>query len=155
MARLWDVMPQVLVSTSVRKRHEGLAGHLMMRLLGESIARLILGAALGSLAVMGWVRIDGTVSPGDRRIFASLLVAHGVLAVAGLCVALLEAFGRWLWGILAVSTGLGVALALGHWMDRLTPGARIAGGALAALVVAIGPLLALLQEPDRNLAAAL
>ena len=155
MARLWDVMPQVLVTTTVRKRHEGTAGRLMMRLLVESIARLLLGAGLISLCVMAWVWFDGAVTGPDRRIFISLLVAHGVLAVAGLCVALLEAFGRWAWAIVSVAAGVLVALSLGRWAYELTPGVRITWGAIAALAMALGPLLALLREPDRNLAAGL
>ena len=142
----------MLVNTSVRRRGDGRIGRLTSRLLVESMLRLLLGAAIASLAVMAWVVADGQ----PREITRSLLIAHGVLAVAGLCVALLEAFGRWGYALLATGFGCGVALGLhgvvGH---AITPGARILWGAIACTVASTPPLVALLREPDRNIAAAL
>jgi O-antigen ligase len=86
----------------------------------------------------------------------ALLIAHGVLALAALSIALLEAFGRWGWALLATVLGCVVAFGVDRVIDRsFTPGARILVGALVALAAAAGPLVALLREPDRNLAAAL
>ena len=152
MTRLWEVMPHVLANTSVRRRGEGRIGRLTSRLLLESMLRLVLGATVVSAAVMLWVVADGQ----PREITRSLLVAHGVLAVAGLCVALLEAFGRWGYALAATVFGCAVATGLhtvvGH---DITPGVRILWGAVACTVASTPPLVALLREPDRNIAAAL
>lgn len=152
MTRLWEVMPHVLANTSVRRRGEGRIGRLTSRLLLESMLRLVLGATVVSAAVMLWVVADGQ----PREITRSLLVAHGVLAVAGLCVALLEAFGRWGYALAATVFGCAVATGLhtvvGH---DITPGVRILWGAIACTVASTPPLVALLREPDRNIAAAL
>ena len=152
MTRLWEVMPQVLVNTSVRRRSDGRIGRLTSRLLAESMLRLLLGAAIASSAVMAWVVADGQ----PREITRSLLIAHGVLAVAGLCVALLEAFGRWGYALLATAFGCAVATGLhGVLGHDITPGVRILWGAIACTVASTPPLVALLREPDRNIAAAL
>ena len=152
MTRLWEVMPHVLANTSVRRRGEGRIGRLTSRLLLESMLRLVLGATVVSAAVMLWVVADGQ----PREITRSLLVAHGVLAVAGLCVALLEAFGRWGYALAATVFGCAIATGLhtvvGH---DITPGVRILWGAVACTVASTPPLVALLREPDRNIAAAL
>ena len=152
MTRLWEVMPQVLANTSVRRRGEGRIGRLTSRLLAESMVRLIVGAALVSAAVMAWVVADSQ----PRAITRSLLIAHGVLAVAGLCVALLEAFGRWGYALLATAFGCVVATGLhGILGHEITPGVRILWGAIACTVASGPPLVAMLREPDRNIAAAL
>ena len=152
MTRLWEVMPHVLANTSVRRRGEGRIGRLTSRLLLESMLRLVLGATVVSAAVMLWVIADGQ----PREITRSLLVAHGMLAIAGLCVALLEAFGRWGYALAAAAFGCAVATGLhtvvGH---DITPGVRILWGAIACTLASTPPLVALLREPDRNIAAAL
>jgi hypothetical protein len=140
----------------VRRRGEGAIGRLTSRLLAESIVRLVVGAGVTSLAVVAWVYITEDRADTPRDVLISLLIAHGALAVAGLFVGLLEAFGRWGWALLATAVGVAVTVGMDLFIDRdLTPGLRILAGALVCAVVSIVPLLLLLREPDRNLAVAL
>jgi len=89
-------------------------------------------------------------------LFLALLVAHAALALAALAIALIEAFDRWGWALVATALGCIVAFGADRVIDRsFAPGARIFLGAVIALAAAVAPLLALLREPDRNLAAAL
>lgn len=156
MTRLWEVMPQMMLSTSVRRRGEGAIGRLTSRLLGESIVRLVLGAGLASLAVVAYVLVTEERTDTPRDVVVSLLVAHGALAVAGLFVGLLEAFGRWGWALLATVVGVGVTVGMDIFITSdLTPGLRILCGAVVCSIVSLIPLLLLLREPDRNLAVAL
>ena len=152
MTRLWEVMPRVLATTSVRRRSEGKVGRLTSRLLAESLLRLVVGTVAASAAVMLWVTIDGREVAITRR----LLLAHGVLAVAGLAVALLEAFGRWGNALAATLLGVVVALLLHTFVHgTFAPGTRILWGASVCTLAATVPLVRLLREPDRNIAAAL
>ena len=153
---LWrshDLLAIGYMGNLVRERHHGRIGRLASRLLAESLLRLVLGVALASGAVAMWAI---ATDRGPRDIMRNLLFAHGALAVAGLCVALLEAFGRWGWALLATLLGAITAIWLDTVLDRdMQPGLRILAGAAVCVVASMGPLFVLLREPDRNLAAAL
>lgn len=152
MTRLWDVLPQVLVGTSVRRRGQTRIGALTSRLLVQSLLRLAVGSAALSSLVLGYLVVTGQ----SRRIMSTLLLAHAVLAAAGLTVALLEAFGRWAWALTAAFGGVTVALLVElATPGELAPGVLILVGAVVCSILSTPPLVSLLREPDRTIAAAL
>jgi hypothetical protein len=167
MSRLWDVLPPSLARASLGGS-DAEPGRLLRSLWRGALLRLVLGAGIGSASVMAvaligseWVfagaTSSGTASTastvGDgQRIVAALLGAHAVLAVAGLVIALLEAFGRWGWGLAAAASGCTVALAIDLADGHPFPGVRILLAAAVALAVGTPVLVALLREPARTLA---
>lgn len=155
MTKLWEVMPRVLSTTAIQDRTSRVVGVPTVRLLASSLMRLVIGATLLSAVVAVWVETFVSDPPG-RQITYSLLIAHGVLAVAGLSVALLDAFGRWGWAFTATMCGLTSALVVPRLhVAAVTPGVRILLGALVCAVVAVPPLVRTLFEPDRNIAVPL
>ncbi len=153
MTGLWEVLPPALADSTVSagstRSHQ--AAKVALFLLVGALLRLVTAAALASGAVMTWVIVR---DEPDRRIVATLLLAHGVLAIAGLAVALVEAFGRWLWAMVAVAIGLLVSTGLHFVVSHPSPGVRILVGACAAVAVAFPPLLAILARPERTIAGA-
>jgi hypothetical protein len=160
MSRLWDVLPPALAATSIHAppAEAAVPGRLLLALWRGALARLLLGTGVGSAIVIGaaWVAPGLAFQGGDigegRHIVLALLAAHAVLAVAGLVVALLEAFGRWGWGLMATGGGCAVALAIDLSGAHPFPGVRIFVAAVIALVIGLPVLLRLLHQPARTLA---
>ena len=155
MTSLWEVLPAALTSATVSNRvgpRGQLVGRVAIQLLVGAVARLAAAAAIASAGVFAWVVLT---REQDRRIVGNLLLAHAMLALAGLAVALVEAFGRWVWAVLAVAAGLATSLGLPVLVNRPTPGERIFFGAVAITFVAGPALAAMLRSPDRTIAAAI
>ena len=114
-------------------------------LLGAA-ARLVALTVAGSAALL-------LLSPWLGR--AGVLAGFGVVALAGLLVALLESLGRPAWAALGVGCGVATELAVQLAGPPSFPGAAlVAGGALAVAVLLPAALL-LLARPARTLATAL
>jgi len=138
--RLADVFPRSLSGVaacdgtrpSVRRPVGVLAG---------AIARLALVTAAGSAVVLA---LSPTVGKG-------LLAGFGLVALAGLLVALLESLGRPAWAAVGIAAGLGAELA------APTPfaGAALVAGGAAAVAVMVPAAFVLLVRPARTLATAL
>ena len=138
--RLTDVFPRSLSGVaacdgtrpSVRRPVGVLAG---------AIARLALVTAAGSAVVLA---LSPTVGGG-------LLAGFGLVALAGLLVALLESLGRPGWAAVGIAAGLGAEL------TAPTPfaGAALVAGGAAAVAVMVPAAFVLLVRPARTLATAL
>jgi len=105
----------------------------LLALLG-AIARLLGGAAAGSLALVLLVPVD-----------AGVLVAFALLGLATLLVSLLETIGRVGWAAAGVACGVAVEIA----------GGGLAGGAAACALVLLPAAVAPLLRPARTLATTL
>ena len=114
------------------------------------LAAALFTTALASVAVLSF---GGHASDALNSTTRLLLVAHGALAVCGLCVSLLEAFGSWAVGLAAAATGAVLAFSLesilGHEPE---PGLRILVGAAAAFVLSLVPLIRSVRRPAHRIA---
>ncbi|MDA0168026.1 hypothetical protein OJ998_02925 [Solirubrobacter taibaiensis] len=109
--------------------------------LAGAIARLALATVVGSVAVV-------LVAPGTGT---GVLAGFGVVALAGVLVALLESLGRPAWSTLAIAAGVAAELAV---PAPFAGAALVAGGTVAVLLMAPAALV-LLARPARTLATAL
>jgi hypothetical protein len=112
-----------------------------LRVLLGAIARLLGGAAAGSLAL-------ALIAP----VHAGVLAAFALLGLATLLVSLLETIGRTGWAALGVACAVAAELAV--WDAPFAGGGLAAGAAAGALVLlpaAVAPLL----RPARTLATTL
>jgi hypothetical protein len=140
--RLWTLehlIPHAVTGVAVGTRVSGRAP--LAGLLG-SISRLVLLTAALSAALVLYA--------GPSR--AGLLAAFGLLALATLLASLLESLGRAHWAAVGVLAGVATELVVP--VDAF-PGAPLTAGAAVAVLVLLGPVLALLARPARTLATAL
>jgi hypothetical protein len=147
MTRIWTTVPQSLARTGIGSKRVSLAS---VRVFAEAVVFSLVIVQVVSLAVLFWLRRNPEVDRTARW----LLVAHATLAVAGLCVSSLEAFGRWGAGLFAAAGG-----AVGAWLvapeiSVSGPGSRIFVGAAIALVIAAPVLIATLLRPAHRIVVA-
>jgi hypothetical protein len=132
LGRLGHAIPRALAGipagTTVRRPLEPL------RALLGAIARLLFGAAAGSLVLVLLVPVG-----------AGVLVAFALLGLATLLVSLLETIGRVGWAAAGVACAVAVELA----------GGGLAGGAAAGALVLLPAAVAPLLTPARTLATTL
>ncbi|MBE2319511.1 hypothetical protein DVA67_026325 [Solirubrobacter sp. CPCC 204708] len=138
--RLADVFPQALSGVPACDG-TGPSARRSVGTLAGAIGRLALTTVVGSLAVV-------LVAPGPG---AGVLAGFGVVALAGVLVALLESLGRPVWATPAIAAGVAAELAVPVPFDGA---ALAAGGAVAVLLMAPAALV-LLARPARTLATAL
>ena len=151
MGKLWRVLPDALVKQPFSSSGGGRSITVVRALLVGALARVVLGASLGSVPIVAWA--SSGAGPVDD--VWALLIAHLCLGVAGLAVSLLEAFDRWGTALLAVGAGC-VACVVVNLLDPahdLVPGSRIGIGALVVIVMSGPTLLMLVTSPARTLAA--
>ena len=150
--RLWrleHLIPRAVTGVAVgaqvpRLRRNGPLGGLL-----GSIARLVwLTAALSAaLLLTPWLH-----SAPSR---VGLLAGFGLLALATLLASLLEGLGRAHWAVAGVLVGVAVELLARLETPPAFPGAPLTAGATVAVLVLLGPALALLARPARTLATAM
>ncbi len=150
MGKLWKVLPEALVRQPFATPG-GASISVVRSLLAGALARVVLGASVGSVPILAWAA-DGAGPVDDVW---ALLVAHLCLGVAGLAVSLLEAFDRWGTALVAVAAGCLACVAV-NLLDPshdLVPGSRIGIGAVVVIVMSGPALLQLVTNPARTLAA--
>ena len=155
VSSLWKVLPDRLRATSLSSSSGAAAGRVVRRLILTSIVRVVLLTAVGSTGVLWWAsRANEQGHITDR-----LLAAHAVLAVAGLCVSLLEGFGRAGLALSCVLFGLFAALRGPTWVGSLVhiknfePGTHLLVAAIVTMSTSLIFLLIQIRDPARSIAA--
>ncbi len=155
VSSLWQVLPDRLRATPLSSSSGAAAGRSVRRLILASIARVALLTAIGSALILLWAgqgKQSGHIT--DR-----LLAAHAVLAVAGLCVSLLEGFGRAGLALSCVLCGLFAALRGPDWAASLfditsfQPGTHLLVAAVVTMTTSLIFLLIQIRDPARSIAA--
>lgn len=150
MSSLWDLLPSQLRSSPLSPSSGTAAGRAIRKLVLSAVFRVVLLTLIGSTLVLWWAARVQHPGPTTRR----LLLAHALLAVAGLCVSLLEGFGRAGQALLCVGAGVLLALVGPHWhFVSFPPASRILLAAVATTVTSLGLLLLQLRDPARSIAA--
>ena len=137
--RLADAFPRALSGVPADSGDRGSRLEPTWALLG-AVVRLALLTVAGSAAVLA-------LTPSG----AAVLAGFGVVALAGLLVALLESLGRPSWASLGVAVGVAAELAA----PARFPGAALLAGGIVALAVLLPAALVLLARPARTLATSL
>jgi hypothetical protein len=147
MTSLWDNLPNELLERRVSARSATAgSGSITLLFLGSLGRIVICCGALSSLLIVWVLGSDLPIA-----ITVRLLVAHAVLGTAGLCVSLLEAFGRAGRAILCVAVGTGVALLLPTVIDFAPPATRILTAAVLTALLSTLFVLRLFREPARTI----
>jgi hypothetical protein len=150
MSALWEVLPANLRETPLSQDSGRAAGVAVRRLVLSSVARIALATFVGSVAVVWWA--ERAQHPGSTT--KRLLVAHALLAVAGLGVSLLEGFGRSGQALFCVLVGVGFALLGPQWhVFTFPPASRILLAAAATTLCSLVLLLHQIRDPARSIAA--
>jgi hypothetical protein len=144
LASLAHAIPRALAGVPAIELQDG-AGHrrALLTPLGVfagAVARLLGVAAAGSVILAAVVPVE-----------AGLLAAFAVLSLATLLVSLLEAMGRTGWAALGIACALAAELVAGAPF----PGAGLALGAAAGLLVLLPAAVAPLLRPAQTLATTL
>ncbi len=152
MTRLWHALPRSLRATGIASPRRRAVSGPAIRLFLQAIALVLFVAVTCSVVVL-WR--DGQPLRSQTSVTTrTLLLAHAALALAGLCVALLETLGRWGRALFATVVGVTAAFALSVFTDgEPQAGLRILVGALVALLLALPGVLAILARPDHRIAA--
>jgi hypothetical protein len=152
MTRLWQALPSSLCATGIADRSARSVAGPAIRLFLQAIALVLFVTTTCSLVVL-W-RDGAPFRSETSATTRTLLLAHAALALAGLCVALLETLGRWGRALFATAVGAFAAFTLSAFSaGEPRAGLRIFVGALVALVLALPGVLALLARPDHRIAA--
>ncbi len=152
MSSLWDVLPAKLRASSLSSSSGSAASRVVRHLVLASVARIVALTLVGSTVVLWWAGQKQHLSFGDTT--KRLLFAHAVLAVAGLCVSLLEGFGRSGQALFCVSLGLVSALFGAQWnLATFPPASRIVLAAVVTTVSSMAFLMTHVHEPARSIAA--
>jgi hypothetical protein len=155
VSSLWKVLPDRLRATPLSFSSGEAAGRSVRRLILASIGRVVLLTAIGSVLVVVWAS-NGKQS---GHITDRLLAAHAVLAVAGLCVSLLEGFGRAGLALSCVLFGLFAALRGPSWfgsafhIKSFQPGTHLLVAAIVTMTSSLIFLLIQIRDPARSIAA--
>ena len=151
MTRIWIVVPRSLAETFATSRRTPLGP---LGVFAQAVLAALATVAVASVAVGLAVQRHG--SADLQRTARTLLIAHAALAIAGLCVSVLEAFGRWGIALFAASSGAASAIAIGSVVENaLEPGVRILVGAAVALALSLPWLIATLCRPAHRIAASI
>ncbi len=155
VSSLWKVLPDRLRATPLSSSSGAAAGRAVRRLILTSILRVVLLTVVGSALVLWWASSADQVGHVTDR----LLAAHAVLAVAGLCVSLLEGFGRAglalfcvLCGLMAALRGPNLAGSLFH-ITSFQPGTHLLVAAVVTMASSLIFLLIQIRDPARSIAA--
>ncbi len=150
MTRIWTAVPKSLARTSLSNSSRPSAP---LQVFLQSV-----GLAIGAVAAMSFVVFFGfgrENTDAMNTVTGQLLIAHAALAVAGLVVSALEAFGRWGIAMLASIAGTVGALGVGLVLGTIEPGTRILAGAGLALALAIPFLISTLGRPAQRIAVSI
>jgi hypothetical protein len=147
MTRIWTEVPKSLARTS----SHGRVPFAPTLVFFQAVAMSLSVVAVISIVVLFVVgQNNATEMINTARV---LLVAHGALAVAGLCVSSLEAFGRWGVGLVGSVFGAAASFLIGSVIDgAVAPGVRILAGSTVAIAVTIPVLLMSLRRPAQRIA---
>jgi hypothetical protein len=145
MTRIWTAVPQSLARTPIASKRTPRAS---LRVFAEAVVLSIVVVQIVSIAVLFWLQGNAAELGRTTR---SLLIAHAALAVAGLCVSSLEAFGRWSVGLVSAGGGAVGAWLLAPALHVTEPGERILAGAAVALAIAFPVLLVTLHRPAHRI----
>jgi hypothetical protein len=155
VSSLWKVLPDRLRSTPLSSSSGAAAGRSVRRLILASIGRVVVLTAVGSVLVLLWAHHEKP----SGHITDRLLAAHAVLAVAGLCVSLLEGFGRAGLALCCVLCGLFAAAKGPSWVGSLfdiksfQPGTHLLVAAVVTMTTSLIFLLIQIRDPARSIAA--
>ncbi len=150
MSSLWAILPGHLRSTPLSTSSASAAGKAVRRLVLSSVSRIVLLTFAGSAAVLWWAHRAEHPSSTTQR----LLIAHALLAVAGLCVSLLEGYGRSGQALFCVMLGVSFALIGPRWnLGSFPPASRILLAATVTMVSSLSLVLLQLRDPARSIAA--
>ncbi len=150
MSSLWAILPNHLGSTPLSNASGSAAGKAVRRLVLSSVARILLFTFAGSIAVLWWA--DRGQHPGTTT--QRLLLAHALLAVAGLCVSLLEGYGRSGQALTCVMLGVGFAMIGPRWdVAAFPPASRILLAAAVTTLSSLALVLLQVRDPARSIAA--
>lgn len=154
VSSLWKVLPDRLRATALSSSSGAAAGRAVRRLILTSIMRVVALTAVGSGIVLGWAQSTNQQGHVTDR----LLAAHAVLAVAGLCVSLLEGFGRAGLALSCVLLGLFAAVQGADLAGRLfhigfEPGTHLLVAAVVTMASSLIFLLIQIRDPARSIAA--
>lgn len=155
VSSLWKVLPDRLRATPLSPSSGAAAGRSVRRLILTSIVRVVVLTTVGSVLVLAWAN-HGKQS---GHITDRLLAAHAALAVAGLCVSLLEGFGRAGLALSCVLCGLFAALRGPSWVSSLfhvktfQPGTHLLVAAVVTMTSSLIFLLIQIRDPARSIAA--
>ena len=150
LVRLWNLTAEPLLGTGPENVRPRRWAPLARRVLLGAVVRL--GAATAVLS--GLVLTVSLLRHEDVRVVASLLAACSGLALIGLLVALLEAFGHQGW---ALSTAvLAAAPLVLHELGAglASRGASVAASILVGLLVSAWTVRYFLEDPHRSLVVA-
>jgi hypothetical protein len=148
LGRLWDRLPATLASTPATI-HGSAAGRVALGVLREAGGRLAGWGLTLSITVVAW----SVWADAPTRTIVVLLAAHWSLALAGLLVGILEAFGRWGSALTALGSGLAVIGLIGVIGEPLTfVASRLLIGSIVAAAIALWPTVAVLSRPEHALA---
>lgn len=150
MSALWEVLPADLRATPLSVSSGSAAGSAVRRLVLSSLARILALTLVGSAVVLWWAQRAQHPGTTTQR----LLLAHAVLAVAGLCVSLLEGYGRSGQALCCVLSGVGLALLGPRWhVVSFPPASRILLAAVITMGMSMLFLLHQIRDPGRSIAA--
>ncbi len=151
LGRLWDRLPQALATNPATARGSR-AGAVALKVFARALRRLFVWGAVLSLVVAAWSQRAGE----NMHDVAALLAAHLSLALAGLLVGVLDAFGKWGSALVAIGLGLSAAGLLAVLDDPIPIVAcRLLVGSLVVAGAAIVPAAGVLAHPDHALAVTL
>jgi hypothetical protein len=147
---LWDLTAEPLLGAGPETVRTRRWAPLARRVLLGAVARL--GAATAVLSAL--VLSVALVQHEDLRVVGSLLVACSGMALIGLLVALLEAFGRQGWA-LATAVLAGAPLVLHELgIGLVSWGAGVGASVLIGVVVSAWTVRYFLEDPHRSLVVA-
>ena len=138
-ARLWRVVPEALVTRSVRRPEGAGLARLAIAVFLGGLARAVLATGVLSLLILGLATMVGAATPG----LAPLLLALGGIGVVGCVVWLLEGLGRSVWAMAVVAAAcVASELALRYGLTSQLGAAFVVPG--IAVLMATYPLAHLL-----------
>jgi hypothetical protein len=147
MTRIWNEVPKSLARTLA----DGRVPMAPLVVFFQAVALSIGTVVALSMAVVFVVGRDHSSEMNSTT--TQLLLAHAALAVAGLCVSALEAFGRWGVALLGSICGAAAALSVGQFFEEsIQPGTRILVGGLVVVAVTAPILVATLLRPAQRIA---
>jgi hypothetical protein len=150
MTRIWTAVPKSLARTSLSNSGRPSAPvQVFLQSVGLALA------AVGAMSFVVFYGFGRDNTDAMNTVTGQLLIAHAALAVAGLVVSALEAFGRW--GIAMLSSIAGTAGALGIelFLPTIEPGTHILAGAGLALMLAVPFLIGTLGRPAQRIAVSI